>query len=49
MLFSAGYVKEAQLAQFLAVPELSDMSEYINSPEIKASFGNVFRDNSGSC
>lgn len=46
MLFSAGYVKEAQLAQFLAVPELSDMSEYINSPEIKASFGNVFRDNS---
>ncbi|OSB33278.1 hypothetical protein B4Q14_02995 [Klebsiella pneumoniae] len=46
MLFSAGYVKEAQLAQFLAVPELSDMSEYINSTEIKASFGNVCRDNS---
>ncbi|WP_061800081.1 conjugal transfer protein [Serratia ficaria] len=46
LLFSAGYVKEAQLAQFLAVPELSDMSEYLNSAEIKASFGKVTRDNS---
>lgn len=46
MLFEAGFVKEAQLAQFEAVPELSDMTTFLNSDEISGAFGRVQRDGS---
>ncbi|MBA6068064.1 ATP-binding protein [Pseudomonas mosselii] len=46
MLYSAGYVQEAQLAQFQAVPELADMSGILNHEDIKSAFGKVLRDKS---
>ncbi len=46
MLFEAGFVKEAQLAQFEAVPELGDMTTFLNSEEIDGAFGRVQRDGS---
>lgn len=46
MLYEAGYVKQAQQAQFMAVPELPDMQSYLSSDEIRSAFGNVTRDRS---
>ena len=46
LLFDAGYLQAAQRAQFLAVPELADMSTYINSDIIRNGFKNVIRDGS---
>ncbi|MBX8493187.1 ATP-binding protein [Pseudomonas cichorii] len=46
LLFEAGYVSEAQQAQFQAVPELADMTGYLNHPDIKTAFGTVQRDDS---
>lgn len=44
LLFEAGYVQEAQLAQFQAVPELSDMTGLLNDEEVLAAFGDIRRD-----
>lgn len=46
LLFEAGYVSEAQQAQFQAVPELADMTSCLNSDSIKSAFGDVQRDGS---
>lgn len=46
LLFEAGYVSEAQQAQFQAVPELADMTTFLNSDNIKAAFDTVQRDGS---
>lgn len=46
MLFEAGCVQEAQLAQFEAMPELNDMTKVLNGDEIQAAFGRVRRDGS---
>lgn len=43
LLFEAGYVSEAQQAQFQAVPELADITTYLNSDNIKAAFDTVQR------
>ena len=39
MLFQAGYVREASIAQRQAVPVLPDFSAYLNNPSIKDLFG----------
>ncbi|MFA0921428.1 TraU protein [Pseudomonas coronafaciens pv. garcae] len=46
LLFEAGYVSEAQKAQYMAVPELSDMTTHLNSDNVKMAFGDVQRDGS---
>ncbi|WP_142591821.1 ATP-binding protein [Serratia marcescens] len=46
LLFEGGYVREAQLAQFQAVPELSDMTRILNLDEIKSAYGEIQRDGS---
>lgn len=46
LLFEAGYVSEAQQAQFQAVPELADMTTYLNHENIKMAFDTVQRDGS---
>ncbi len=46
LLFEAGHVGLAQKAQFMAVPELADMSEYLNHEDMKAAYGNIQRDHS---
>lgn len=46
LLFDGGYVREAQLAQFQAVPELADMTGLLNHDDIRQAFGNVQRDGS---
>jgi len=46
MLFTAGYVHEAQQAQFQAVPELADMTGFLNHEDIKSAFGNITRNDS---
>ncbi|MEB0213598.1 hypothetical protein, partial [Pseudomonas sp. AB6] len=37
---------EAQRAQFQAVPELADMTSFLNHADIQSAFGNVQRDDS---
>ena len=39
MLFQAGYVREASLAQRQSVPVLTDFGAYLNDPSIRALFG----------
>lgn len=46
LLFEGGYVREAQLAQFQAVPELANMTGVLNHDDIKSAFGDVQRDGS---
>ena len=46
LLAGAGYIREAQLAQFKAVPELADMTGLLNSDEVTAAFGRIQRDRS---
>lgn len=46
LLFAEGYVREAQQAQFQAVPELADMTSFLNHPNIQSTFGDVQRDGS---
>lgn len=46
LLFSAGFVREAQMAQFQAVPELADMTAWLNHEETKSAFGRIQRDGS---
>lgn len=46
LLFDGGYIHEAQIAQFQAVPELSDMTSLLNSEEIQGAFGNIQRESS---
>nr|ULG11244.1 conjugal transfer protein [Serratia entomophila] len=46
LLFDGGYVREAQLAQFQAVPELTDMTGILNHEDIQGAFGKVQRDGS---
>lgn len=46
LLFEAGYVSEAQQAQFQAVPELSDVTTYLNHENLILAFGKVQRENS---
>ncbi|MEA9980021.1 ATP-binding protein, partial [Pseudomonas sp. RTS4] len=46
LLFKAGSVQEAQRAQFQAVPELADMTSFLNHADIQSAFGNVQRDDS---
>lgn len=46
LLFGAGFVSEAQQAQFQAVPELSDMTSFLNHEDIRSAFGKVQRDES---
>lgn len=46
LLFEAGFIQEAQRAQFQAVPELADMTRFLNHEDIKSAFGRVQRDGS---
>ncbi|NWB63530.1 ATP-binding protein [Pseudomonas sp. F1002] len=46
LLFGAGYVQEAQQAQFQAVPELADMTSWLNHEDVLTAFGQVQRDHS---
>jgi len=46
LLFGAGCVREAQRAQFQAVPELADMTTFLNHADIQSAYGKVMRDNS---
>ena len=46
LLFEAGFVQEAQRAQFQAVPELADMTSFLNHEDVKSAFGRVQRDKS---
>ncbi len=46
LLFGAGFVQAAQRAQFEAVPELADMTTFLNHEDVKAAFGEVQRDDS---
>ncbi|WP_460385296.1 ATP-binding protein [Pseudomonas amygdali] len=46
LLFEAGFVKEAQLAQFEAVPELADMTTFLNHEDVQSAYGRVQRDGS---
>ena len=46
LLFEAGYVSEAQQAQFQAVPELADMTSFLNHSNVKMAFDTVQRDGS---
>lgn len=46
LLFEVGYVNEAQLAQYQAVPELADMSTVLNDEDMKTAYGKVVRDGS---
>jgi intracellular multiplication protein IcmB len=46
LLFGAGFVSEAQQAQFQAVPELADLTGYLNDPNVITAFGRVQRDGS---
>ncbi|KAA3532583.1 ATP-binding protein, partial [Pseudomonas savastanoi] len=46
LLFEAGFVKEAQLAQFEAVPELADMTTFLNHEDVESAYGRVQRDGS---
>ncbi len=46
LLFGAGYMHEAQQAQFQAVPELADMTSWLNHEDILTAFGRVQRDHS---
>ncbi|MGM7284726.1 ATP-binding protein [Pseudomonas guariconensis] len=46
LLFAKGYTREAQLAQFQAVPELADMTTYLNHEDMLTAFGRVVRDGS---
>ena len=46
LLFEAGFVKEAQLAQFEAVPELADMTTFLNHEDVDGAYGRVQRDGS---
>lgn len=46
LLFEAGFVQEAQRAQFEAVPELADMTSFLNHEDVQAAFGRVQRDKS---
>jgi intracellular multiplication protein IcmB len=46
LLFGAGFVEEAQRAQFEAVPELVDTTKYLNHPDVKSAYGRVQRDGS---
>ncbi|WP_241647607.1 MULTISPECIES: ATP-binding protein [Rosenbergiella] len=48
MLFDAGFESAAQSAQFMAVPELTDMQNSLSDEEITSSFGKVTRDGSNS-
>ena len=48
MLFAAGFVREAQLSQFQAVPELADMTGHLNHEDMLTAFGKVIRDGSQS-
>ncbi|WP_413484654.1 ATP-binding protein [Morganella psychrotolerans] len=45
-LFAGDYISEAQIAQFQAVPELSDMTGLLNTEEINGAFGNIQREGS---
>ncbi|MEB8059269.1 ATP-binding protein [Pseudomonas fulva] len=44
LLFAKGFVREAQLAQFQAVPELADMTSHLNHEDMVTAFGSVIRD-----
>ena len=46
LLFEAGFVQEAQRAQFQAVPELADMTSFLNHEDVQGAFGRVQRDES---
>lgn len=46
LLFKAGYVSEAQRAQFQAVPELADITSYLNHEDVMTAFGDVQREDS---
>jgi intracellular multiplication protein IcmB len=46
LLFEAGFVQEAQRAQFQAVPELADMTSFLNHEDVQSAFGRVQRDGS---
>ncbi|MCK9759830.1 ATP-binding protein [Pseudomonas syringae pv. syringae] len=46
LLFEAGHVSEAQRAQFQAVPELADMTTYLNDQNVQRAYGKVQRDDS---
>lgn len=41
LLFKAGYVSEAQQAQFQAVPELADMTTYLNHEDVLSAYGKI--------
>lgn len=44
LLFKDGYVSEAQQAQFQAVPELADMTSFLNHEDVQSAFGKIQRD-----
>ena len=46
LLFEGGYIREAQLAQFQAVPELADMTGILNHDDMQSAFGKIQRDGS---
>lgn len=46
ILFSAGRVREAQSAQYQAVPELADLQHWLNHEDVLSAFGTVTRDGS---
>ncbi|MBD8792726.1 ATP-binding protein [Pseudomonas syringae] len=46
LLFAEGFVREAQQAQFQAVPEMADMTSFLNHENILSAFGKVQRDHS---
>lgn len=46
LLFEAGFVQEAQRAQFEAVPELADMTSFLNHEDVLQAFGRITRDQS---
>lgn len=46
LLFGAGCVSEAQLAQFQAVPELADMTGFLNHEDVLSAFGKIQREGS---
>lgn len=46
LLQDVGRTREAQLAQFQAVPELADMAPLLSSEDLKSDFGSIQRDGS---
>ncbi|ATW30246.1 conjugal transfer protein [Candidatus Williamhamiltonella defendens] len=45
-LFETGHIKEATLAQYQAVPELTDLQSALNHEDVRHAFGDIHRDGS---